>query len=244
MAVLEGKGIFKYFGGLAAVQNVDFQVQEGEIFGLIGPNGAGKTTLFNMIAGALNPSAGTITFKGQALNGLRPSQVVARGIARTYQVVKPFQELSVMENVMVGAYYGRGGFRKKQAALKEAERLLELTNLSELAGVPASSLSVGNLKRLEIARALATRPDLVLFDEVCGGLNPAEMVNALELMKLIRSQGVTIFYIEHNMRAVMAVCDRIMVLNYGKKIAEGSPEEIAQNQLVIEAYLGTKVAIA
>ncbi|BCJ86021.1 ABC transporter ATP-binding protein [Effusibacillus dendaii] len=239
MSILKVEGLSKYFGGLAAVKDVGFEMQEGMIMGLIGPNGAGKTTLFTMIAGSQKPSAGTITYRDRQIQGISADRAVKLGVCRTNQVVKPFRELSVVENVMVGAFYGRNKLFGKKAAEKEARRILEFIGMENLADLPAGQLSIGNLKRLEIARALATKPDLLLLDEICGGLTPSETAKTMELMKQIRSeQGISILYIEHDMKAVMSVCDRILVLNYGQKIAEGTPQEIVTNQQVIDAYLG------
>mgnify|MGYP002332013123 FL=1 len=238
MAVLEARKLTKYFGGLAAVKDVDFQVHENEIFGIIGPNGAGKTTLFNLITGALTPSSGEVLYRGRRISGLRPSRTVKMGVCRTHQVVKPFHKMTVLENVLVGVYFGLSGLRSPARARARAMEILEFVGLGERADAPASSLTIGNQKLLEIARAWATQPELLLLDEVCGGLTPTETARTLELMRKIRDRGVTILYIEHNMRAVMGVCDRIMVLNYGQKIAEGTAEEVSTDPAVIEAYLG------
>jgi branched-chain amino acid transport system ATP-binding protein len=238
MPILQVQGLTKYFGGLAAVKDVSFEMEEGMIFGLIGPNGAGKTTLFTMIAGAQKPSAGTIIYRGKQIQGLPANKAVQLGICRTNQIVKPFREMRVVDNVMVGVYYGRQHLFERRAAEKEARRILEFIGLENYADSPAGQLSIGNLKRLEIARTLATKPSLLLLDEICGGLTPSETTKTMAIMKQIREEGVSILYIEHDMKAVMSVCDRILVLNYGQNIAEGTPQEVVSNQQVIEAYLG------
>lgn len=239
MAILQIHQLSKFFGGLAAVKDVDVEMEEGTIFGLIGPNGAGKTTFFSMIAGAQKPSQGSIRYRSKEIQGISADKAVALGICRTNQVVKPFKELSVLENVMVGVHYGRERVFSKKTAESKAMDILDFLGMDSLAQSSAGTLSIGNLKRLEIARALATKPDLLLLDEICGGLTPSETARMMELMKEIRrEQGISILYIEHDMKAVMSVCDRIMVLNYGQKIAEGTAAEIVSNQQVIEAYLG------
>lgn len=242
--ILEGKGVTKYFGGLAAVHNVDFQVQEGEIFGLIGPNGAGKTTLFRTIAGIYAPTSGRIFFQGQEITGLKPYVICRLGITTTHQVVRPFLEMTVLENVMVGASFGRGWVSgETRDVRREAMRVLEFTGLAPKASVLAGNLTLPDRKRLEIARALATRPAVLLLDEVIAGLNPTETVQTMQLIREIRNQGITVVMVEHVMQAVMGISDRIMVLNYGEKIAEGSPQEVATNPQVIAAYLGTSQAL-
>jgi branched-chain amino acid transport system ATP-binding protein len=240
MPILEGKGVSKYFGGLAAVSNVDFHVEQGEILGLIGPNGAGKTTLFNLISAALVPKSGTILFKGINITGLSPYRICRMGVARTFQSVKIFGHMPALDNVMLGSYFGMSpGLSSKDAAAKAAE-LLELVGLSALGYTPAKDLTLANQKRLEVARALATNPELLLLDEIMAGLNPAEVAQAMELVTEIQDKGITVIMIEHVMKAIMKVCERIMVLHHGQKIAEGTPQEIATSETVIKVYLGER----
>ena len=238
MHLLEGNGVTRNFGGLAAVSSVDFYVDKGEVVGLIGPNGAGKTTLFNLISAALVPKPGTIIYKGQNITGLKPHKICRMGIARTFQTVKIFANLPVIENVRVGAFFGPPKSPSPAQATREAMELLEFVGLSKVAGSPAKDLTLANQKRLEVARALATKPELLLLDELMAGLNQTEVALAIDLVKQIRDKGITIIMIEHVMKAIMSVCDRIIVLNYGKKIAEGTPQEIVNSKTVIEVYLG------
>jgi branched-chain amino acid transport system ATP-binding protein len=235
--ILQVEHVVKQFGGLTAVNNVSFDLPEGQILGLIGPNGAGKTTLFNCINGVYPPTQGTVTFRGRKITGLPTYQVADLGLARTHQIVRPLNELTVRENVMVGACFGRENQRLGVAGAI-ADQVLAFVGLAERAPMLASSLNVAQKKRLELARALAARPYLLLLDEVLAGLNQAEVTRMLEIIHQIRDQGVTIIMIEHIMHAVMNVSDRIIVLNYGSLIAEGTPEEVSQNVEVIEAYLG------
>lgn len=236
--MLQGEGVTKYFGGLAAVSHVDFCVDQGEVVGLIGPNGAGKTTLFNLISGALVPRAGAIRFKGQDIAGVKPHSICKLGLARTFQSVRVFADLPAFENVYLGSMFGRGKSTSARDATEEATKLLDFVGLSEMRGIPAKDLKLANQKRLEVARALATKPDLLLIDELMAGLNPTEVAEAMELVTRIRDQGITVFMIEHVMKAIMNICDRIMVLHHGEKIAEGTPEEIATSETVVEVYLG------
>jgi len=238
--ILQVESITRYFGGLAAVKDVSFEVRKGQIFGFIGPNGAGKTTLFSMIAGALKPSSGRIRSWGRDITGVRPFKLIKLGIARTHQVVRPFREMTVLENVQVAAHFGKNAITSTAAARERAVKVLRSAGIDQLANYPASILSVGHQKRLEIARALATDPDLLLCDEICGGLTHSETLEMLQLLRRIRDHGTTVMYVEHDVKAITSVCDRIMVLNYGRKLAEGTPEHIQNDQAVIEAYLGTR----
>ena len=238
MPILEGKGVTKYFGGLAAVSNVDFNVEQGEALGLIGPNGAGKTTLFNLISAALTPKSGTIRFKGENITGLSPCKICRMGVARTFQMVKVFPDMPVLNNVVLGSYFGMSPGMSSADAVREATALLEFVGLSAVKATLAKDLTLANQKRLEVARALATQPELLMLDELMAGLNPTELAQAMELVTRIRDKGITIIMIEHVMKAIMNVCERIMVLHHGVKIAEGTPQEIANSKTVIEVYLG------
>ena len=238
MQILEGDGVTKYFGGLAAVSHVDFNVDQGEVVGLIGPNGAGKTTIFNLISGALVPRSGVIRFKGKKITGLKPHQICRMGVARTFQSVKVFANMPVLENVLLGSLFGTSTGMSSADAVREATELLEFMGLSAVRATPAKDLTLANQKRLEVARALATNPELLLLDELMAGLNPTEVAQAIELVTRIRDKGITIFVIEHVMKAIMDISDRIIVLHHGEKIAEGTPKEIATNRTVIEVYLG------
>jgi len=238
MPLLEGEGVTRFFGGLAAVSDVDLTVEPGEVVGLIGPNGAGKTTLFNLISGALAPRAGVIRFKGQEIDGLKPNRICKMGLARTFQSVKVFGHLSVLENILLGALFGTSGSVSRADATRVATGSLEFVALSALRDKPAKDLTLANQKRVEVARALATKPELLLLDELMAGLNPTEVAQSMELVTRIRDDGVTILMIEHVMKAIMSVCDRIIVLHHGKKIAEGTPQEIATSKTVVEVYLG------
>jgi branched-chain amino acid transport system ATP-binding protein len=240
MPILEGKGVTKYFGGLAALSNVDFNVEQGDALGLIGPNGAGKTTLFNLISAALTPKSGTIRFKGKDITGLSPYKICRMGVARTFQSVKVFADMAVLNNVVLGSYFGTSPGMSSRDAVREATALLEFVGLSALKATPAKDLTLANQKRLEVARALSTNPELLLLDEMMAGLNPAELAQAMELVTRIRDKGITIIMIEHVMKAIMNVCERIMVLHHGAKIAEGTPQEIATSKTVIKVYLGEK----
>jgi branched-chain amino acid transport system ATP-binding protein len=238
MRILEGEGVTKHFGGLAAVSNVDFHIDRGEIVGLIGPNGAGKTTLFNLVSAALNLNSGMIKFKGEKISGLKPHQICRAGIARTFQSVKVFGNIPVLGNVMLGSLFGMSTDTSSAEATRKAMESLEFVGLSSMTAVPAKDLTLANQKRLEVARALATNPELLMLDELIAGLNPAETAQAMELVTRIRGRGTTILMIEHVMKAIMSICDRIMVLHHGEKIAEGTPLEITNNQTVIDVYLG------
>jgi len=240
MPILEGKGVTRYFGGLTAVSNVDFQVQEGEVLGLIGPNGAGKTTLFNLISAAIVPRSGSITFKGKEIAGLKPYQICRMGLARTFQTVKVFGNMPVFDNVLLGAFFGGERHVSPANARAIAEDALNFVGLTDASGTPAKDLTLARQKRLEVARALATRPDVLLLDEMMEGLNPSEVHRSMSLVKRIQERGVTVIMIEHVMRAIMNVCNRIMVLHHGAKIAEGTPREISANQRVVEVYFGER----
>ncbi len=236
--ILSVRDATKRFGGLVAVDHVSFDVNKGEILGLIGPNGAGKTTLFNLISGVYKMDYGRIIFKGTDITNLPPHIRAKLGIARTHQIVKPFSDLSVKENVMIGGLFGRKWASEAEAS-REAEEILEFVGLADKADFPAKALNVQEKKRLELARALATDPELLLLDEVLAGLNPREVESMLALLSRIKSEkDITIIMVEHVMHAVMNISDRIIVLHYGKKIAEGKPHEVANNPDVITAYLG------
>lgn len=233
--LLELKSVTKSFGGLTANNQVSFKVQPGEIVGLIGPNGAGKTTLFNVISGYYAPSNGQILFNGKDISGKPPYELAALGIGRTFQVVKPFPGLSVLENVLIASFLR---YPKRAQAEKHAWGILETTGLADRAQVSAAGLTLAGRKRLEIGKALALEPSFLLLDEVVAGLNPTEVDLTIELILKLRDQGVTILIVEHIMRVIMRICDRLAVLNYGEKIAEGTPAEISINPAVIKAYLG------
>jgi branched-chain amino acid transport system ATP-binding protein len=235
--LLSVQGVTKRFGGLQALTHVTFDLPEGQILGLIGPNGAGKTTLFNAINGIYPPEEGRIIFREKDVTTLKTYEHARMGMARTHQIVQPLNELTVQENVMVGACFGREHHNLSHAA-DIADEVLEFVELKIRSDQLAGSLNVAQKKRLEMARALAARPYLLLLDEVLAGLNPSEISNMVETVKKIRERGITIIMIEHVMKAVMNVSDRIIVLDYGQQIAEGTPEEITNNEKVIEAYLG------
>ncbi len=241
MSLLKVTNLTKDFGGLRAVAGLSFELNAGEILGLIGPNGAGKTTAFNLIAGFIPPTSGEVFFGGGNIVGLKPHAVVKRGIARTFQIVKPFRNLPVLENVTLAAFLHEPGRAGAEAA---ARRMLEVVGLSGQADRNASDLTLGEQKRLEIARALATRPRIILLDEPMGGLNPTEIDEACQLVLKIRGQGVSIVLVEHHMKAIMRISDRVVVLHHGVKIGDGPPAEIVQNRDVVKAYLGEGAAHA
>ena len=236
-ALLEVSGVSKRFGGLLAVSDVTFNLDEGEILGLIGPNGAGKTTLFNVVNGVYKPDGGTIRFQGRNITGISPDKVVHRGMARTHQIVKPLNDLTLLDNVTVGACFGREYLDLKGARAVALE-VLQQVGLGKRAHMLARSLTIAGKKRLEVARALAAKPKLLLLDEVLAGLNPSEVGQMIDLVRKIRDGGVSVFMIEHLMQAIMSLSDRIVVLNLGRKLAEGPPDEVVHNSDVVEAYLG------
>jgi len=233
--ILEVRNVTRMFGALAAVDNVDIHVNQGEILGLIGPNGAGKTTLFNVITGTYKPTHGQVIFNGETISGLKPNKICRKGVARTFQVVKPFGDITITENVVIGALNTTANIDKaRQIALECIEKM----GLMDKANRRAGSLPIGDRKRLEVARALATKPQLILLDEVMAGLTPVEVNYVLDLIRTINKEGITVIVIEHNMSAVMALSDRIVVLNYGKKLADDEPEKVGNDPEVIKAYLG------
>lgn len=240
-ALLEGRGVSRHFGGLKAVDDVGFELDEGEILGLIGPNGAGKTTLFSVIAGSIKPTSGTVKLEGKDIAGEPAHKVVRAGICRTHQMVRSFGKLSVLDNVVVGAFYGpttAHRARSMRTARDEAMEVLGLVDLADRAHELPGQLTLAGRKKLEVARSLATKPRVLLLDEVVAGLNPVEADKMVDLIRRIRDMGMSIIVIEHVLRALMGLSDRVMVLDYGKKIAEGSPEEVVNDASVIEAYLG------
>ena len=250
--VLELKNITKNFGGISALTDVSFKINKGDIFGLIGPNGAGKTTMFNVITNMFLPTSGEIYFHGEKISGIKPHKITDKGICRTFQNIRLFSQMTVLENVLVGGHCRsnsgvfRSVFRTKSQRIEEenthkvATELLDLVGLSNFEDVIAENLAYGQQRRLEIARALASNPSLLLLDEPAAGMNETETENLFELIKKVQQRGVTVLLIEHDMPFVMKLCDRIAVLNFGKKLAEGTPEEIQNNQEVIEAYLGSE----
>jgi branched-chain amino acid transport system ATP-binding protein len=239
--LLELKNLTIKFGGLVAVNNLNLAVQEGEVLGIIGPNGAGKTTVFNLICGVYKPTKGEILLTGENVTGLEPFQLCKKGLGRTFQVVKPFPNKSVLYNVMIGAFLR---YDNPKECREKALEVIELIGLTDKKELTAKSLTIVDRKKLEVARALATEPKILLLDEVLAGLNPAEVEVSIELIKEINRMGITIMLIEHVLQAAMVLSQRIIVLDYGKKISEGTPEEVASDPEVIKAYLGDKYGIA
>jgi len=237
MRLLEVDRVSKGFGGVRAVHEVSFNLDEGELVGIMGPNGSGKTTLFNVIAGAFAPDDGEVRLGGQRISGLAPHRVCAHGVGRTFQLVRPFAGLTALENVLVGRLFGRAGARASAGA--EAERLLALVGLEGRGATPAAQLTLIDRKRLELARALATSPQLLLLDEFMAGLNPAETATAMELIRTLVGDGMTVLMVEHIVWALMELSRRIIVLSAGEKIAEGPPDAIAADPAVVDVYLGT-----
>jgi branched-chain amino acid transport system ATP-binding protein len=252
VAILEIRGLVKHFGGLAAINGVELDVNQGEILGLIGPNGAGKTTMFNLITGTFRPTAGSIVFKGENLVGLRPYQIAARGLVRTFQSTNLFSEVTVRQNVITafhmeanvsfwGAVFGGKAVNTREKnIIKKTDELLEFFGLTHLQNELASTLPHGHQRRLGVAVALATSPKLILLDEPVTGMNPEETREMMVTIRKVRDSGITVLVVEHDMKAVMGMCDRIAVLDYGQKIAEGDPKEIQENKAVIRAYLGER----
>lgn len=241
MNILEVNHLVKQFGGLTAIDDLSLKIEPGQILGLIGPNGAGKSTAFNCIAGVFPPTRGDIWFNGFKINGQKPWNLCKKGLARTFQIVKPFASKTVLYNVMVGAFATTD---RRLEAEEKALAVLERLHFADKKDLTAGNLTIADRKRLEIARALATNPKLLLLDEVMAGLRPAEVDEVVDIIRQVRESGVTIFVIEHIMRAIMALSDRIVVIHFGKKIAEGTPREIASDKNVIKAYLGEEYGVS
>jgi ABC-type branched-subunit amino acid transport system ATPase component len=234
--ILAVERLFKNFRGLAAIADVSFAIEPGSITSIIGPNGAGKSTLFNLVTGYVVPSAGEIQFRGRRITGMATNRIAELGVARAFQIARPFRDLSVFDNVRIGALFGKAGARDVAAT---TARALELAAIAHLGDQPASTLTVGQLRHLEVARAIATRGNLLLADEPCAGLNPTETAAMIDVLRQIRTNGVTVVLVEHDMPSVMEVSDRILVLDAGRLIADGPPDSVAKNPQVIAAYLGS-----
>lgn len=242
-AYLSIEGVGMRFGGLQALNDVTLRVEKGAVVGLIGPNGSGKTTLMNIISGVLKPTSGRVRFANQTIGDVPTYKVCKLGIGRTFQIVKPFASLTVCENVAVGAMYGRtGNGRSTRASFERARELLEVVGLARVADRPANDLTIPDRKRLEVAKALALDPDILLLDEVMAGLNASEVDEALDLLRSVTARGVTLIVVEHLMKAIMSISTTVVVLAEGKKIAEGAPHEVVSSRAVIEAYLGSRFA--
>jgi len=241
VSILAAQNLTKSFGGLLAVSSLSFQLNQGEILGLIGPNGAGKTTVFNLLTGFMPPDAGTVHLEGNPISGLKPHDICRLGLVRTFQIVRPFLNISVLDNVLVGALARTGSVSR---AREQARSLIDFVGMGEMMHIEAQSLPLPFRKRLELARALATKPKVLLLDEVMAGLNPTEIDELIDLILQINRSEISILLIEHVMRGVMALSQRVIVINYGEMIAEGSPDEIVKNPTVIEAYLGKEFVVA
>ena len=244
MNILEVTKLSKNFGGISALSDIGFSVGEGEILGIIGANGAGKTTLFSIVSGFYPPDKGSIRFRGEDITGMKPYQICRKGIVRTFQVVRPFRNMTVLKNVTVGKLFGRDQRTHQGDAEREARTVMDLVGLSDKTHLLAGELTLADHKRLELARALTTNPHVLLLDEVLAGLTPAETAEAMEIVRKIqKTVGLTILMVEHVMKAVIGLCGRIIVLHYGRMIAEGTPKEIVENPEVIEAYLGERLDV-
>lgn len=236
--ILRVEKVTKNFGDLMAIHAVDVTLTKGDILGMIGPNGSGKTTLFNVISGIYAPTSGEVRYKGQSITKKKPHVICRLGIARTFQIVQPFSQMTLLDNVLIGAMYGRS--LSQSAARDKAEEILQFVGLKDKIYLTANEITTEDRRRLELARALATEPEVILLDEIMAGLTPAEIGDALNLLRQINNKGITIFMVEHIMKAVMTISNRVIVLNYGEKIAEGTPQEMADNPEVIKSYLGER----